>query len=255
MKNTPQITKRKCNYERVQVTLDMCHSKQCTSFLDNDGKIKQFEKEIDKLQEKIKQIEKKNLSNLKDEELNTYHSLCEKKRQKEEAIKELNSTTEIDYLTKTCGILFEYYDLIEKQTTNKKNPVCNILDFFGNDTIPKNTSSSSNNCIENIDYSRDRAKLMDEYLYHTDNDYIDNNITTETETCDFCNSTNLNIVLHEGIMYCNECNTVEYIISDNDKPSYKEPPKEISYFSYKRINHFNEWDILVLKFIFTYLLI
>ena len=28
---------------------------------------------------------------------------------------------------------------------------------------------------------------------------------------------------------------------DSDKPSYKEPPREISYFAYKRINHFNEW--------------
>ena len=34
---------------------------------------------------------------------------------------------------------------------------------------------------------------------------------------------------------------VDYIVIDSDKPSYKDPPKEISYFAYKRINHFNEW--------------
>ena len=28
---------------------------------------------------------------------------------------------------------------------------------------------------------------------------------------------------------------------DSEKPSYKEPPREVSYFAYKRINHFNEW--------------
>jgi len=27
---------------------------------------------------------------------------------------------------------------------------------------------------------------------------------------------------------------------DNDKPSYKDPPKEISFYAYKRINHFRE---------------
>jgi FMN phosphatase YigB (HAD superfamily) len=27
---------------------------------------------------------------------------------------------------------------------------------------------------------------------------------------------------------------------ENDKPSYKEPPKEISFYAYKRINHFRE---------------
>ena len=31
------------------------------------------------------------------------------------------------------------------------------------------------------------------------------------------------------------------ILIDSDKPSYKEPPKEVQYYSYKRINHFNEW--------------
>jgi len=36
-------------------------------------------------------------------------------------------------------------------------------------------------------------------------------------------------------------NTVEYILVDHDKPSYKDPPKELAYFAYKRINHFNEW--------------
>ena len=31
------------------------------------------------------------------------------------------------------------------------------------------------------------------------------------------------------------------ILIDSDKPSYKDPPREISYFAYKKINHFNEW--------------
>ena len=31
------------------------------------------------------------------------------------------------------------------------------------------------------------------------------------------------------------------MLLDSEKPSYKDPPREISYFAYKRINHFNEW--------------
>ena len=42
-------------------------------------------------------------------------------------------------------------------------------------------------------------------------------------------------------MICEKCGQVDYIVIDSDKPSYKDPPKEISYFAYKRINHFNEW--------------
>lgn len=42
----------------------------------------------------------------------------------------------------------------------------------------------------------------------------------------------------EGYMYCLSCNNIEFIITDNEKPYYKDPPKEITYFSYRRINHF-----------------
>ena len=31
------------------------------------------------------------------------------------------------------------------------------------------------------------------------------------------------------------------ILIESDKPSFKDPPLEVCYFSYKRINHFNEW--------------
>jgi hypothetical protein len=33
---------------------------------------------------------------------------------------------------------------------------------------------------------------------------------------------------------------MEAILIDCDKPSYKDPPREVSYYAYKRINHFNE---------------
>ena len=49
------------------------------------------------------------------------------------------------------------------------------------------------------------------------------------------------LVLHDGYVYCPTCHTIEYVLVDHDKPAYKEPPKEIAYFAYKRINHFNEW--------------
>ena len=33
----------------------------------------------------------------------------------------------------------------------------------------------------------------------------------------------------------------EDIVINSEKVSYKDPPRESSYFAYKRINHFNEW--------------
>ena len=44
----------------------------------------------------------------------------------------------------------------------------------------------------------------------------------------------------DGICICNNCSkTLKYLI-ENEKPSYKEPPKEVCFYAYKRINHLRE---------------
>jgi ribosomal protein S27AE len=45
---------------------------------------------------------------------------------------------------------------------------------------------------------------------------------------------------NEAMLYCTECGMTEFILIDSDRPSYKDPPRESSYYAYKRINHFNE---------------
>lgn len=51
----------------------------------------------------------------------------------------------------------------------------------------------------------------------------------------------LTLLYSEGLQVCNMCGLTEYILIDSEKPSFREPPPEVSYFAYKRINHFNEW--------------
>ena len=61
-----------------------------------------------------------------------------------------------------------------------------------------------------------------------------------TDICQSCNKGEMIPVEHEGIMVCNICaKQVTYLI-ENEKPSYKEPPKEVCFYAYKRINHFKE---------------
>jgi DNA-directed RNA polymerase subunit F len=45
----------------------------------------------------------------------------------------------------------------------------------------------------------------------------------------------------EGILICNACSRSIPYLTENEKPSYKEPPKEVCFYAYKRINHFNEF--------------
>ena len=66
------------------------------------------------------------------------------------------------------------------------------------------------------------------------NDMKDSNIDI-----DYCIKCNMERIFYqaEGIMVCPKCGTQEKILVDSDKPSYKEPPREITYFAYKKINH------------------
>jgi len=52
--------------------------------------------------------------------------------------------------------------------------------------------------------------------------------------------TDMEFSQNEAMLFCPECGLTEFILIDSDRPSYKDPPRESSYYAYKRINHFNE---------------
>ena len=75
-----------------------------------------------------------------------------------------------------------------------------------------------------------------------DKNYI--NITNnDTNISDICNKCMVEMLLNNnaGVLICPKCGLMENIIVDSDKPSFKEPPKEMTSFCYKRINHLNEF--------------
>ena len=60
------------------------------------------------------------------------------------------------------------------------------------------------------------------------------------DNCPLCNISRKHDYIH-GCLTCPNCGECEKILVDSDTPSYKEPPREITYFAYKKINHANEW--------------
>jgi hypothetical protein len=59
------------------------------------------------------------------------------------------------------------------------------------------------------------------------------------DQCKLCHAEMISVE-SEGIMVCTKCFTQSEYLVEHDKPSYKEPPKEVSFYAYKRINHFRE---------------
>ena len=158
----------------------------------------------------------------------------------EHSIEKLYKSDEIDYLLDTGHLLFEYYNKIEN---NDKKIINNIKQ--------KNNSNNSNNSNKSVSeyfninsnqIGSSKSLLYESYLNKTDNFNLNfKNITNKNiDICLTCNKER-KLFLSEGKMICESCGDENKILIDSDKPSYKDPPREISYFAYKRINHFNEW--------------
>jgi len=117
-------------------------------------------------------------------------------------------------------ILNDYYS---KKTTKINNS--GILKFFETEQAEnEDTNNIINDYMKNID-----DKIMNErykdYSYYS---------------CENCKK-NMRINEKIGELICENCGNTVDIIINTEKNSYNDPPKEVNYFSYKRINHFNEW--------------
>ena len=134
-----------------------------------------------------------------------------------------------DYYLNNSRCIFDYFEN-KKEITNGTNKTKILNSFFKLDNIPNEnelTKVNDNN--------------VQKFFTNLDQTFINvNDYTYITDVCQSCNKGEMIAVEHEGIMVCNACaKQVTYLI-ENEKPSYKEPPKEACFYAYKRINHFKE---------------
>jgi len=187
----------------------------------------------------------------------------------------MSSQEEIEYYENTGYILFKYYDLLDKETdsaneaittctkvapppmrytkSRKKQPPppsITILDALNNVNAIPNKSEETNEegetaapAIQNapdVNPVQDKSTLVDEYLALVDSSYIRNTPQGALGTCPKCN-TCLECIQHEGAMVCVDCGYQELLLVEQNRPILRQPNKDASHFSYKRINHFREW--------------
>jgi hypothetical protein len=249
--------KRTCNYIKTLNTLDYCHKSSIMNFDSNNDLLHKFEEELLIINNDISIIQQVP-NNIKcDDDFKNIVILYDKHTYITKKINDIKTNKhELQYFINTSDILYNYYHLVENNDDCKMDinvHVCNnstnkksILDYFkiDNDNTDTLNDKDTNNEVINTTQvtEHNRASLLDDYLSVTDKHYINNNIDNNIAIkCDFCNSLDKTIVYNDSISFCNSCLAVQHLITDNEKPSYKDPPKEISYFSYKRINHYQEW--------------
>jgi hypothetical protein len=206
----------KRNQHFTSATLDSKHTEQMNMFTLEENK-------LSKLRGKKNRI-KHLLTSTTD--IETKLSLTDEiiiiKRQ----IKEIKSLRSQYYLT-NGNIIFKYFE--SKQNISKNNNIKKSLNSFFN----------VNNSI--IEETNTENKDITTYLLNIDETFLDiNKYVQQIDICRHCNKGELIPVDYEGILVCNKCSRHKMYLVENEKPSYKDPPKEVCFYAYKRINHFRE---------------
>ena len=233
-------TNKKKSLIETKTTLDTLHTIEINQMKEN-------EKELDNLIH-TKEVLTNELNNLNN--LIECDQLENKLKVLENDINSRKNKNEfLDYFLDTGEILYKYYDLQEKiqdgTAPTKQNNRKKIGSIY--DSLEK--AAKEDITYENIIEKKtnknfiSRDKLLEEYLKKKHPDHVKSitNIVDDTygecPTCD----TEMVFSSNEALFTCVSCGFQEFVLIDSDKPSYKDPPREVSYYAYKRINHFNEW--------------
>ena len=144
-----------------------------------------------------------------------------------------------NYFLENSKIIFNYFEE-KQQINNNANVKRNSKAMHSFFKIKK-----TNNVSENIeeDKYRKSKQLYRKFWKNVDNEtLITNDFIINCDNCEFCQIGEMIAQEEEGIMICNnnKCGKFITYIVDSNKPSNKEPPNEVSYTAYIRLNHFKE---------------
>ena len=222
MSSTFKNTKKYLNHSNEAITLDVKHKEILNKFKNDDTSIKPA-----LLSEKKTLLLRLKCENLPiDERI----AICDKLRILKNNLRKINKG-EKDYLLNNSQYIFEYFEK-KKNIAECKNSTTVLEHFFN----AKDATGGSTDEIKVKEIS-----YVNKYLTNINESCLDiSNYTIQTDVCKFCNKGELIPLEHEGILICNACFKHTKYLIENEKPSYKEPPKEVCFYAYKRINHFRE---------------
>ena len=237
------LCKMKANKKNSEsrTTLDTLHNNQLQKMVDNENDLKNIIHEKKELEEKMEVLEN-------EMELDQIENRI-KVLTNEIALRN-NKNEFLDYYLDTGDILYKYYDIQEKiqeGTLPIKNPnrkkLGGIFDVLNRAAINENIQEVHVPQPKTIKSTISRDKLLEEYLKKVHPESFRSVTNIADDQYGECPECDIEMVFspNEAVFTCMECGFQEFVLIDSDKPSYKDPPREVSYYAYKRINHFNEW--------------
>lgn len=225
--------------KKYLTTLDGKHSEYLNEFMtDENNLIPSLKKErrICKKRIQNKNLDIEEIMELNDRIIEINETLSELKRKKN------------NYYLDNSKYIFEYFETkknIELEDNNSSNLTVS--------TTTNNPSTSKNQALFSIfkiqpttpinDTSNELTtqNLVQKYLSNIDESFINMKLYLKNmDICAVCKIGEMMPLDDEGILICNACSAHIPFLIENEKNSYKEPPKEVCFYSYKKITHFKE---------------
>ena len=207
--------KQKKQDKKISPTIDKKHQEMMLKFKQNEKKKVILRKQKLKIQNKIQN------TTIKSEVVTLQDELFLIKNK----IKIIKSE-KIKYLLNHSKELYKYFENKKDESSQGTNKVTMVNSFF----------SKTNSAKDDDIYS---SCLNNSFLAKLDNSLI--NVDKYTYNSDICKCNGELIpVQYEGVKICNKCGITKKYIIEHEKNNYKEAPKEVCFYAYKRINHFKE---------------
>jgi len=248
-----KVKSSKRSNPEARTTLDAIHHQKIQSMMEEKEQVGNYKKERDALKKKLNET----LSDMVIWRIEREIETLEKK------IRSIEDGSEMmDYYLRTGDILYHYYDIQEQIqqgtasfVSNKAKPgsILAILEEVAEEKSDITDAFALSSSDTRTDESKQegttekktfqRNQLLNDYLQIEDPAMGRNSIEEYDDpwtNCEQCGNEMI-MCLNEANLTCSTCGHQEFILVDSDKPSYKDPPREVCYYAYKKINHFNEW--------------
>jgi Poxvirus Late Transcription Factor VLTF3 like len=192
---------------------------------------------IPKLENEIAEL-KSSIKILNDNEIEKYLDIRDKIISLRTELKSLKNEKK-KYLLDNSKYIFQYFEQkqqISSGTITTQNS--NVLNSFFK---IKSTNHEASN-VQSDKYLQSK-KAFQNYWRNVSNEMANiQNFIITSDVCEICNAGEMIPQDEEGILICNNPGCGKFItyIVDSSKPTNKEPPNEVSYTAYIRLNHFKE---------------
>jgi predicted Zn-ribbon and HTH transcriptional regulator len=232
-----KIRPTKRSNPEARTTLDTVHQVQLNAMVEREKQVGDLESEITDLEAKLAAAD------------DIQYEMVEQqiKALQKEVEKRKGGNEVYDYFLNAGELLYQYYDVqerinngaegVSKNSMYKSKPG-DILSSLQSAAEP-GTSVATQPVGERLR----RDKILETYLQKVDPEHARSGTEVLNDPYGECEDCQTEMIFsqNEALFTCPKCGYQEFVLIDSDKPSYKDPPREVSYYAYKRINHFNEW--------------